>query len=63
MKVGDKIRCIDNDRCQDLEKGKIYTVLDIDCGGNPGVCKHIISMNIYPPCRCIRKKTVGMQYR
>jgi hypothetical protein len=43
MKIGDKIRCINNDKCQGLEKGRIYTVLDIDSLGNPGIFKLDVS--------------------
>jgi hypothetical protein len=37
MRVGDKLRCINNDKCSGLVMGKIYTVLAIDYEGDPRV--------------------------
>lgn len=37
MKIGDKLVCVDNERCQGITIGKIYTVIEIDVANDPCV--------------------------
>jgi len=39
MKVGDVVKCINNDRCYGLELGRSYTISSFDSFGDPGFKK------------------------